>query len=122
MRIAGLLLLFVVTSAQAQQLESGHFYVMGAGELSCGKWLETQRYESGRLQGLQWILGYLTGYNSANASGLFRPSQVRPQDGESAMAFVNSYCSNNPLSGIAGAGMALVESLGGEKAGFPWKR
>ena len=38
------------------------------------------------------------------------------------MAFVNSYCSNNPLSGIAGAGMALVESLGGEKAGFPWKR
>jgi len=38
------------------------------------------------------------------------------------MAFVNSYCSNNPLSTVAAAGLALVKSLGGEKTGFPWKR
>lgn len=122
MRIASLLLIFVVTSAQAQQLEGGKFYVFGAGSLSCGKWLETERYESGRLQKLQWILGYLTGYNSANASGLIRSPQVQPPDGESALAFVDRYCSNNSLSSATAGAMALVESLGGQKTKHPWKR
>ena len=119
MRITSLLLIFVVTSAQAQQLEGGEFYILGAGSLSCGKWLETQRYESGRLQKLQWILGYLTGYNSANANGLFRSRQVLPPDGESALAFVDRYCSNNSLSSAAAGAMALVESLGGQKSRAP---
>lgn len=122
MRVVGLLLIFVVTCAQAQQPEGGQFYTLGAGGLSCGKWVETQRSESGWLQGLQWILGYLTGYNSANASGLFKGRQVLPQDGESARAFMDGYCANNPLSSVAAGAMGLVEALGGEKTGFPWKR
>lgn len=121
-KLASLLLIFVATSAQAQKLEAGEFYILGAGSLSCGKWLEIQRYESGRLQGMQWILGYLTGYNSQNASGLFKSHQVRPADGESAVAFLDTYCSNNPLSNVASAALALVETLGGEKTEIPWKR
>ena len=120
-KLAGLLLIFVSAVAQAQQLAPHEYYILGHGVESCGVWLETRSDKSARLQRGQWLLGYLSGYNSqTTASG-----QVRIQDwqhGESALAFVDRYCSSNPLSNVGAGAAALVESLGGRKADHPWKR
>lgn len=121
-KLAPLLLVFVATFAQAQQLGTGEFYILGGGNESCGVWLETRNHESARLQRAQWLLGFLTGYNSANSKGLSRSRQVQLQDGQSALAFVDRYCSNNPLHVVGAATLALVEALGGEKTEHSWKR
>lgn len=117
MRIAGLLMVVVATFAKAQQLGPHQVYSIGSGAVSCGKWLEEREYKSLREQRRQWLLGYASASNYTNAS-----RQVQLQDGESALAFVDHYCSNNPLHFVPLAAAVLVEALGGPKAAHPWKR
>jgi hypothetical protein len=67
---------------------------------------------------MQWLLGWVSAYNAYNVS-----RQVRLQDGQSALAFVDRYCTNNPLQLVVGAAEALIDELGGPKVlYYPWKR
>ena len=117
-----LLLICVCAVAKGQAPQSGQFYVLGGGSESCGRWLEGARSGPGRIWREQWVLGYLTGYNSAQANGMFKSRQVYLDDEKSASAFMDRYCSANPLSNVAAGTMALVQELGGEKTDLKWKR
>ena len=92
--------------------------VIGAGLLSCGKWLEDFRHSlAGHHQNMQWIYGFLSGVNW-HTSG----PQAKPPDVEGLAAFVDFYCRNNPLHPIGLAAAALVQDMGGPKASHQWKR
>lgn len=112
--LPALFLLSVIAFAQAP-LGDRAVLVMGAGNLSCGTWLE-EKSDTTSLR-TQWLLGYLTGYNGFNAN-----RQVQVPDAASAMAFVHQYCANNPLHNVLLAANALVDELGGIKAKHQWKR
>lgn len=118
MRIpAQILLVLTTTIVNAQQAGEENVWILGSGTISCGKWLEEKPDKALRAQRMQWLLGYVSSYNWSHTS---RQAQLR--DGQSALAFVDRYCSNNPLHGIPGAAAALVEELGGPKVPQPWRK
>jgi hypothetical protein len=92
-------------------------WVMGAGTASCGHWLENKADASFRNTGTQWFLGFIGSHNY-----YARVKQLRPPDQESVSAFVDRYCSENPLHALFMAAAALTETLGGPKALHTWKR
>ncbi len=116
MRPAILILLLAATAANAQ-VGDDNVWVLGSGTISCGKWLEEKGNKSLRAQRMQWLLGYVTAYNWSNTS-----RQAQLQDGQGALAFVDRYCSNNPLHTVVVAASALIEELGGPKASQPWRK
>ena len=117
MRATVLLLIAAATVANAQQVGGDNDWVMGSGTESCAKWLEERDNKSLRAQRMQWFLGYFTSYNSSHTS-----QRALLQDGQSALAFVDRYCSHNPLHRVLGAASALIEELGGPKASQPWRK
>ena len=92
-------------------------YVMGAGNLTCGEWLEGTKREWPRTQYTDWVLGFLTSFNYYNPS-----RQVNPPDRASVSAWIDKYCRDNPLHRQFMAAAASLEELGGPKALHQWKR
>jgi hypothetical protein len=90
---------------------------MGIGTHSCGRWIEASSKEVPRAQYRDWALGFVSGANWY-ASG----SQAMIPDSQSAVAFIDGYCKNNPLHIVALAAAALVQESGGPKAQHEWKR
>lgn len=91
--------------------------ISGEGTVTCGRWLEQKQDSSLRALRVQWLLGYLTGYN------MFNPTrQVELPDTESGMAFIDQYCTNNSLHRTFMAANALIGELGGPPAKQNWKR
>ena len=101
------------TSASAQNV-----VIIGAGgATSCGKWIESRGDLSTHFQYKQWILGFISGSNW-NGVG----PQAKPIDPEAVVAFVDRYCSSNPLDLLALAASAAVQESGGANAKHQWKR
>lgn len=92
-------------------------YVMGAGNASCGKWIESRnKPELHDLMG-QWLAGFITGVNWYSGK-----KQVIPPDKESMVAFIDQYCRNNSLHSLVSAAAALVQESGGPKTRHEWKK
>ena len=109
-----LLLAFVSEIASAQVI-----YVTGAGQRSCGKFLEqhrlsTQSADADSMTAVtQWAHGYVAGY-SMNAK---LPVDARPiADQATILAFLEKYCRDKPLKTVFNGIDALVRELGGETA------
>jgi hypothetical protein len=92
--------------------------LIGLGGSSCGKWLETRNSPS-HYQFKQWVMGFISGINWNN-----QINPARPPDQAAVVAFVDHYCTNNPLHGIVHAAAVLVQESGGPKVhpGHQWKR
>jgi len=87
--------------------------VWGAGQVSCGAWLETRKVPEPpgdhRLEGRrQWLLGYLTAYEEYARGG---GDILNGSDADGAFAWVDNWCSQHPLEPIFRAGFALVSEL-----------
>jgi hypothetical protein len=91
--------------------------VIGAGNVSCGKWLEARNEMVVYQAYTQWVLGFISGSNW-NAEG----PKATPADGEAIVYFVDVYCKNNPLSPLAHAAAVAVQETGGPKVYFQWNR
>ena len=91
--------------------------LIGSGTGSCGKWLESRQNLAVHYQHQQWVYGFLSGVNWETSG-----PQAKPPDGEAVVAFVDTYCRNNPLHILALAAAALVQEAGGPKALHQWKR
>jgi hypothetical protein len=114
-----LILLAVIASALAGTVayaEEGRL-VMGAGNDSCGKWIEARNGTVSHYQYKQWAFGYLSGANWNSGK-----KQSSPPDGDAAIAFIDQYCRNNPLHSLVLAAAALVQETGGPKATHKWKQ
>jgi len=107
-------LAFMPLCASAQ---SSGVHVWGAGNASCGQWLEETKRESARAQHTDWVLGFLTAFNYYNPK-----RQVTPPDRASVSAWIDKHCRDNPLHREFMAPAALLEELGGPKSAHQWKR
>ena len=113
----GVFMLLIGSASYAQQEGT---VIIGAGSLSCGKWLEARNNPRMHDQFEQWVLGYMSGINWA--AWTKKQKQADLPDAEAALAFIDQYCRNNPLDPIVAAAAALVQEIGGPKAFHKWKR
>jgi len=103
-----LLILYFPIALQAQE---DQVFIIGAGQASCGKWIESKNTHSLRHQGKEWVLGFISGYNWGKDE-----KQVMPTDGPAVIAFIDRYCKNNPLKPILYGAMELVQELYSNKS------
>jgi hypothetical protein len=103
------LILATFTCSSLAQQESG-VWVMGAGNDSCGKYLEVRKGNSMSETNLyvSWVLGYLSAYNMYT-----NQKDARVPDAESMVAFLDLYCRNNPLNNVLKGAWGLIGELGG---------
>ncbi|PAY02909.1 hypothetical protein CKO50_02770 [Pseudoalteromonas sp. HM-SA03] len=81
----------------------------GFGNNSCGQWTKERASKSmnSRYQEV-WVLGFITG------TGLVLEASGKAQkvtDSDAAMAYIDNYCRENPLSSIMEASQMLVFEL-----------
>ena len=84
--------------------------VLGQGNHSCGQWLQERprgNFNSYLMQA--WLLGYVT---SVNANVLEKDSDITSRtDSDGLFAWVDRYCTANPLDRLSRAAAALVDTL-----------
>ena len=106
-------LIFIATVSLATPAaaidEKGNWVTQGAR--SCGEWLKAkQEQEVARTILGFWLAGFVTGAN------LYRPGKENYLEGtdlQSAMLWIDPYCTENPLTDTADAAKNLIEELTG---------
>jgi hypothetical protein len=107
LRIATLLLVAAISTAQAQERA-----VIGPASFSRGKWTNTPKRSPERGVYEKWVLGYLSGVN-VHQTG---PDFLRDTDAEGLTAWIDNYCRRNPLHHVNQAVLELLDVL---QAGTP---
>jgi hypothetical protein len=102
LRIATLLLVAAISTAQAQERA-----VIGPASFSCGKWTNTPKRSPEREVYEKWVLGYLSGVN-VHQTG---PDFLRDRDAEGLTAWIDNYCRRNPLHHVNQAVLELLDVL-----------
>ena len=87
-----------------------HFETMGAGNTSCGQYLEARRPSDWDRSYLHWVGGFLSAINWTFAGRGYKSALGR-FDGDGALAWLDKYCRENPLDVFATAATALVNHL-----------
>jgi hypothetical protein len=113
---AQILFLGVALASSASANAEGWLYTSGLGGFSCRQLLDATKSAIGRAQVAEWLNGYVSGYNSYASKALL------PPDMDTGIAFVETFCRNNPLSNIGSVGAVLVQDLGGPKVLFRYER
>ena len=110
--VAAVLLMVAVASPKAAG-PGGMHKVYGAGNVSCGKWLEVRNMRDVRyFQSESFIFGYLTSYNYfVHPKG----DIVGKADEEGVMAWIDKHCRDYPLESLAQAAITLVTHLASRK-------
>lgn len=108
-------LMAIVVFALIQNASAQQIIVRGFGQNSCGAWTQA-RQEGGASAGayMNWIGGYLTGFNAAAA----RLEHLNKYDVASAVAddnslmiWVDNYCQTHPLEKLGRVAGILVGKL-----------
>jgi hypothetical protein len=98
-----LALAVAMATAQAQEIK----IVIGLTGFSCGKWVNTPK-KTAQHQALEhWVTGYLSGINMESAGVDF----LQGRDIDGLTAWIDNYCSRNPLHAITQALFELVKEL-----------
>jgi hypothetical protein len=90
-------------SAPKQQIPAGQYMQYGGGTASCGKWLEQRKSNAYHALG-QWVLGWVS------AAGYYGKT-LKATDSDAASAWVDQYCTRNPLDQLSDAAPELVRAL-----------
>lgn len=86
--------------------------IYGAGISSCGKWTRDKTHDrEAYYQNAQWVLGFLSALNKNDSVVGAKPAKQIDADGR--MAFIDQYCSKNPLDSISNAALSLYMNLKG---------
>lgn len=81
--------------------------IYGSGAKSCGVWLSGNKQNAtGKHSNHIWILGYVSAAGSYKSVGVLKHS-----DSNALIAWMDNYCSKNPLSYIHDAAHLLVLEL-----------
>ena len=82
---------------------------LGAGTISCGKWLENRREKPTLASSSDsWVNGYLTGLQDGARVGL---TDNQAGDLEGRSAWIDQYCQGHPIDGLKKASYQLYEAL-----------
>lgn len=104
--LAAMLAVLAVLAPANGGAGQAQYDVYGYGAASCGVWLENRPVGSALQWGQRgWVTGFVSGAGYAGQS-------LRATDSAGMFAFVDKYCTDNPLSTIAKAAAALVVELG----------
>ena len=82
----------------------GDMQILGAGNISCGKWLE---YRPGNALS-PWVNGYLTGFQDGARVGL---TDNQAGDLEGRSAWIDQYCQSHPIDTLRKASSELFDAL-----------
>ncbi len=87
----------------------GKFAVIGAGTLSCQRWLDDrlEKTPSG-VQSEMWIAGYLTAYNQFVYSG---QDITARSEGTFVLDWLDEFCMKRPQSRLVEAAKELLQTL-----------
>jgi hypothetical protein len=105
--IAGL----VAVSAKTAWAVEGIWMAYGPGMATCAEWRQYRSTGSRRVAALQlqaWIDGFLSGYNAASQGTDFLAPKP---EGVAYYAWIDKYCSQNPLNKVVEAAFALKSEL-----------
>jgi len=102
-----LLSLYFTVVIHAQEVQ---VFIVGAGQASCGKWIESKNIPQRHYQIKQWVLGFISGNNWSWAGT--NKIQVKSPDEDAVVAFIDRYCKNNPLQSILYGAMSLIHEFG----------
>jgi hypothetical protein len=107
----------LASGSAAGEAASENVLLIGDGTSSCGAWTENRSDPARHGFQLAWVLGFISGNNYENPQ-----SQASFRDKDAVAAYIDNYCSLNPLHIIANAAAAIVQDGGGTKAAHTWKR
>lgn len=86
--------------------------IKGSGATSCGSWLK-ERLNGTYATDLNWILGFVSAYNHyihldsvTSENGIFGSA-----DPEAVAAWMDNYCSANPLSTPYSGSVEIIQEL-----------
>lgn len=77
----------------------------GPGTRSCGAWTADRKTESAWLGQANWLTGVVS------AANMFAEQPPRETDSQAIAAWIDNYCSANPLSGLSDAVGGLLTAL-----------
>src|SRR5271163_463744 len=82
--------------------------IWGSGYTSCGSWTKDANNGPVHYQREGWLLGFVSGYNWYAED---RGEDIKLEDGNALVAWVDNYCSKRPLDNIAIAASHLIDEL-----------
>ncbi len=90
-------------------LSSEDFAVVGAGSVSCGKYLEQVEDSSSKSLHISWAQGFLSGMNIADK---FSGNKLHSlPDSETIQLYLSNFCKNNPLEYPYAGAVTLFREL-----------
>lgn len=113
--IVAALLFVLLTASMSSNADEAYYMVYGAGYHTCGKYLadrrKSQHEEVVVFYYTSWVKGFVTSFNMfSNKKGII--SDLSDDD---VVAYLDKYCSNNPLTQVTNAAMCLIGDKGGHK-------
>lgn len=107
---ATIALSIVVVAVTSKPSVSGNltYRQLGAGALSCGAFLKQEHVRNGVMQ---WVLGFVTGFNIVRAAATKSSETadiLNGADADAVEVWLANYCKTNPLHDIASAAVALT--------------
>jgi hypothetical protein len=110
LRIAMLVLVAAISTAQAQTELGTTVIIPQRGGLSCGKWTNTPKHSPEHEIYQKWIFGYLSGVNMEHTKHM-GSDFLRDRDTDGLTAWIDNYCRRNPLHPITQAVVELINEL-----------
>jgi hypothetical protein len=95
------------------QANNTSYIIHGAGNGSCGRWLEARKAER-EISYVAWIQGYLTASERSLAVDRFKKrtsATMRETDADGIRAFADKTCSEQPLIQIHDVAQLLADQL-----------
>ena len=84
------------------------YYELGAGNLTCGRWVADESTEVVHNADLEWVLGFLSGIGYS-LSGVANNNPLLGLDADAVGIWIGNYCQAHPLQAIDKAAVALDE-------------
>jgi len=102
-----LVLSFAITTPVTAADKDGSYWQQG--DISCGEWVKRRKKEDmAHLSLIFWIGGYITAHNSHKPDVY---NILGSTDMESVLLWMDKYCQDNPLNGLAVGMDVLTEEL-----------
>ena len=106
MRTIGLAAILLLASLQLAHAGG----IKGAGATSCGSWVEDRKMNNHFAQ-LNWVLGFISGYNQFAYSGSAPNGIFGNADPNAIAGWLDNYCRENPLDTVYEGSVQLVKEL-----------
>lgn len=109
-KFKGAVMLAAVLASASVQAEG--FAIVGAGTLSCGKYLEARNAKDRitEMTAITWVQGYLSAINSERYMEHDVPMSILP-DSASISAFIGKFCDASPQKNVYQAALRLGKEI-----------